>query len=184
MSWISIGASAVTAFGQIQAGQAAKTRGGLEGQQLDYQAGVEHDNGIEHARLIRRQQRQIVGSADAAAAASGVVVGQGSAGEVDRQLYQDTEHDAYQAILAGDRKQREAQVKAVGARTGGAMAAANANLAAVGTVLGGAYQGLRGSGWKSGGAWDPAGYNGTNDRSAFSTGDAPSKFLKYGKGGD
>ena len=149
MSWISIGASAVTAFSQIQAGQAAKTRGGLEGQQLDYQGGVEHDNGIEHARLIRRQQRQVIGSADAAAAASGIVVGQGSAGEVDRQIYQDTEHDAYQAILAGDRKQRSLQVQAVGGRAAGDVAAANGITAAAGTVLGGAYQGLRGTGWKS-----------------------------------
>lgn len=149
MSWVSIGASAVTAFGQIQAGQAAKTRAGLEGQQLDYQGGVERDTGMEHARLIRRQQRTAIGSADAAAAASGVVVGQGSAGEVDRQIYQDTEHDAYQAILAGDRKQRSLQVQAVGGRAAGDMAAANGITAAAGTVLAGAYQGLRGSGWKS-----------------------------------
>lgn len=158
MSWINIGASAVTAFGQYQKGQAAKAQGGMQGQQLDYQASVEKDNATQQAEMIRRNQRYAVGSADTAAAASGVVVGQGSAAEVDRQIYVDSEHDAYQTILNGNRRARSLNLTASGARASGDMEASNAEISAAGTVLAGGYQGLRGSGWRTGGM---PGYSGT-----------------------
>lgn len=158
MSWISIGAAAVSAFGQYQSGQAAKAQGNLQAGQLNYQGSVEQQNAMQQAEMIRRQQRYAVGRSDVAAAGSGIVVGEGSAGEADRQIYQDSEHDAYQAILSGNRKARSLSLQASGARAAGDMAATNADEQAFGTVLGGAYQGLRGSGWRTGGM---PGYSGT-----------------------
>jgi inosine-uridine nucleoside N-ribohydrolase len=141
MSWIAVGASAVQAFGQYKSGQAAKAQGEAVAGQLEYQGTVEQNNAMQQAQMIRRAQRNAVGQADTAAAASGIVVGQGSAGEVDRQIYEDSEHDAYQAILSGNRRQRQLDLQAVSARTGGNIAAANANAQAVSTVMGGALKG-------------------------------------------
>ena len=142
-----IASTTISVFGQLQAGQAARAQGAMQGQQLDYQAKVERDNALQTASLIRRQGRYAVGAADVAAAASGVVVGQGSAGEAERQIYQDSEQDAYQAILSGDRRARGLSVQAVGARASGDIANANAQMAAAGTVLSSGYKMF--SGWRT-----------------------------------
>ena len=142
-----ISSTTISVFGQLQSGQAARAQGAMQGQQLDYQGKVEHENALQTATLIRRQGRYAVGSADVAAAASGVKVGEGSAGEADRQIYQDTEHDAYQAILNGDRRARGLNVQAVGARASGDIANTNAQLGAVGTVLSSGYKVF--SGWRT-----------------------------------
>lgn len=142
-----VSATAISVFGQLQSGRAAQAQGAMQGQQLDYQAKVERDNALQTAMLIRRQGKYAVGAADVAAAGSGVVVGQGSAGEADRQIYQDTEHDAYQAILSGDRRGRGLEVQAVGARAQGDIAKSNSVMSAAGTVMSSGYQAF--SGWRT-----------------------------------
>lgn len=151
MSYVMAASTVVSALGQYQSGQAAKAQGAMQAQALQMQGEQERDAAKQQAALIRKAQRYAVGTADTAAAASGVVVGQGSAAEVDRQIYQDSEHDAYQALLSGDRRARGLSVQGVGARAAGDMAAANADMQAFGTVLQGGSMMLRGSGWRTGG---------------------------------
>lgn len=158
MSYIMAAGTLISAFGQYQSGQAAKAQGNLQADQLEYTGQVERDNALKQAQMIRTAQRKAIGRADAAAAASGIVVGEGSAGEIDREIYQESEHDAYQAILAGNRRARGMSVQAAGARAGGAIAEANAAMQAGGTVLSGGYSMLRGSGWRTGGQ---PGFSGT-----------------------
>lgn len=182
MSYIMAAGTAITAFGQYESGQAAKSQGQMQGKMLEYQGTVERANALQQAALIRRAQGYAIGRADTAAAASGVVVGQGSAGEVDRQIYTDSERDAYQAILGGERRASGLHVSAVGAESAGDVAAANADAQAAGTVLQGGYQMLRGSGWRSVGA----GWSGTQapapviDRSTYGPGTSGSS--QYPKG--
>lgn len=151
MSYVTAAGTLLTAFGQYQQGQAAKAQGGLQASALQYQATVDIEQGKQQAALIRRAQRYAVGRADTAAAASGVVVDSGSAGEVDRTIINDSEHDAYQAILSGNRRARGAQVQGAGALAAGDAAASNADFAAAGTVLQGGYSMLKQSGWRSAG---------------------------------
>lgn len=149
MSYITAAGTALKAFGQYESGQAQQMQSRMQAQQLEYQGTVERQNALQQAALIRRAQGYAIGRADTAAAASGVVVGQGSSAEVDRQIYADSERDAYQAILTGDRRARGLHVAAVGDVAAGDVAATNADLNATGTVLSGGYQMLRGSGWRS-----------------------------------
>jgi hypothetical protein len=148
-------ATAVTtgfnAFTQIQAGKFAQGQANLQASQEDYQATVERENALATARIIRRAGERQAGQANAGYAASGVVVGQGSAGDVERQITEGYEHDAYQAILEGNRRARGLETDAELTRIQGRMQRTAGYVNAVGTVLGGAYQGLRAAGWRSAG---------------------------------
>lgn len=147
MSWFNVGATAITALGQINQGAAAAASGRLAAKQADYQAGIERENAQAQSVLIRKQRRYVVGSATAAAAASGVVAGEGSSGEINRQIYEDSEQDAYQAILSGNRRERELRLSGVASRTAGSIAQSNSNLQAFGTVLEGGYQAGKANGY-------------------------------------
>lgn len=157
MSFVTMAVTAVSAFGQINAGRNAKMQGDLQGQVDDYSAQVEQQSALETARLIRRAGRRQVGAANAAYAGAGVKVGEGSAGETERQINLDVEHDAYQALLEGSRRASGLRVQGEFARSQGRMAESAGYVNAIGTVLGGYGQGLRASGWRSQGP----GYSGT-----------------------
>lgn len=177
-----------TAFGQYSQGQGAKRQGEFIAGQDTYAAKVALDDAQQQAQMIRRAGSRAVGRADVNAAASGIVVGQGSSGEVDKQIYLDSEHDAYTTLLTGSRRARALQVDAVAAKAGGNTAAAQATAASIGTVLSSGYKTYRAWGGGSGGAFDLGAYArggvGNNDRSMFSTGAATDWFQKYGRGGD
>jgi len=154
---ISILATSVTALGQYQQGQAAKAQANYQAGQQDYQAKVEQDDALATAEMIRKAGRRQVGEANAAFAASGVKVGEGSAGEVDREIYQGSEHDAFMSILTGDRRARGLREEADLTRAAGKNAARAGVINAFGTVLGGGYSALRNSGWRTAGP----GFSGT-----------------------
>lgn len=157
MSFVTVAISAVTAFGQANAGRTAKLQGQLQGQADDYSAQVEQQSALETARIIRKAGRRQLGAANAAYAGAGVKVGEGSAGEVERQINLDVEHDAYQALLDGSRRATNLRLQGSGARAQGELSEAAGYVNAAGTVLGGFGQSLRASGWRSQGA----GYSGT-----------------------
>jgi hypothetical protein len=69
-----------------------------------YDADAAEKQGQNQAALIRRAGKRVLGQQRAGYAASGVQVGEGSAGEVERETVVDTEHDAFQAILSGQRQ--------------------------------------------------------------------------------
>ena len=129
------GSAGMSVMGSIQQGEASKQMADAQAQQMDYSARVARDDALAQAQLIRKQQRFAVASADVAAAGSGVVVGEGSAGEADRQIYQDSEHDAFMAILNGDRRARGQEIEASLTRTAGANAEKNALLQGLSTGM-------------------------------------------------
>jgi hypothetical protein len=79
---------------------------------LEYQAQVDQSNALYQAKVIRAEGATARGQTVASAAASGIVVGQGSAGDAERKVMQDTETDAYMAILNGDRAAASARADA------------------------------------------------------------------------
>lgn len=182
---LTIGSGLSTALGQYSQGQAAKGRGEFIGAQDDYRANVALQDAQDRAQLIRRAGSRAVGSADVATAASGIQVGTGSAGDVDREIYQQSEHDAYTALLTGSRQARAAEMDAFSQRVAGQVASKQAKAQMVATVLSSgvsAYKAWGGS--FNAGAWDARGVNGTNDRSTLSTGSSTDWFQKYGTSGD
>lgn len=129
------GSAGMSVMGSIQQGEASKQMADAQAQQMDYSARVARDDALAQAQLIRKQQRFAVASSDVAAAGSGVVVGEGSAGEADRQIYQDSEHDAFMAILNGDRRARGQEIEASLTRTAGANAEKSALLQGLSTGM-------------------------------------------------
>lgn len=149
--------AAVSVLGQMKQGQAAKQQADAQASQIEYQGRVTRDDALAQAQMIHKQQRFAVGAADVGAAGSGVQVGQGSSAEAERDIYQNSEHDAYMAILNGDRRARGLDTEAAYTRQAGQDARTNSYFQAAGTVLGSGYSALRGAGWRTGGA----GFSGT-----------------------
>jgi len=151
MSFVQVAITGFSAFQQVQAGKYAKGQANLEATQLDYQAQVENDNAMKTAAVIRRAGRKQVGQANAAYAGSGVVVGEGSAGDIEAEIRQGVEHDAYQALLEGHRRGRGMSTQAQLTRIDGGMRETAGYVNAVGTALGGSYKALKANGWRTAG---------------------------------
>lgn len=146
---ISIAATAVTVMGQLNAGQNAADQANAQAGQLEYSGRVAQDDALARAMIIRKQGARDIGSSNVAQAASGIVVGEGSGEEVNRQIEQNTEQDAHMAILSGDRQARGLQTEAAYQRQAGQNAQTNALFNAAGTVLGGVNSFNRYQGWKT-----------------------------------
>jgi len=157
MSWVLVAVTGMTAFNNVQQGRYAKAQAGLQAAMSDYQAQVEQDNALKTAEIIRRAGRKQVGQANAAFAGAGVKVGEGSAAEVERDITQGYEHDAFQALLEGGRRAFGLQLDSELTRINGRMQAAAGGVNAVGTVLGGTYGAMRANGWRTAGP----GFSGT-----------------------
>jgi hypothetical protein len=157
MSFVMVAVTGMNALGQVQQGRYANAQAKLQGSALDYQAKQEQEAAIKTAEIIRRAGRRQVGQATAGFAGAGVVVGQGSAGEVERDITQAYEADAFQALLEGGRRGGALQAEASMTRAGGRAAQSAGLVQAAGTVLGGVYGAARANGWRSNGP----GFSGT-----------------------
>jgi hypothetical protein len=138
-----------TAQAQSTAGANQKALADTQAAQLVYTGSVAQSDALVQAQLIRKQAGRDIGTANTVAAASGVVVDEGSSSEVDRHIYQGSEHDAYTAILNGDRQAQNLNAQAAYTRQGGANAEAAGNQQAAGTVLQGAANYFKTTGWKT-----------------------------------
>ena len=157
MSYVTVAIAGVSAFSQYQQGQADKAASYAQANSLEYQGSEELQSSLDTAKIIRRAGAYTRSAANAAYAASGVQVGDGSAQEVTDQITKDTEHDAYQTILSGEKRNNALRAQAELTRIGGRQAASQATMKAFSTVLGGGYQGMTNSGWRTGGP----GFSGT-----------------------
>jgi hypothetical protein len=164
-----------SAIAQIGQANGDRIRANAQAALDDYLADVEQDNALKEAAIIRKSGRKAQGAANAAYAAAGVQVGEGSALETERQIGLDVEHDAQQALVEGDSRARGLRTEGKMARIAGKQAMTAAYVGAVGTVLGSAAQGYR-SGWKTGSSVPAGNYSGTQapapvvDRSTYSSG--------------
>ena len=187
MAWVAVAVTGFNALNQIQQGRYANAQAQLQAGQMDYRAKVEEENALKTAQIIRNAGRKQVGQANAAYAAAGVKVGEGSALEIERQIDTNVEHDAFQAILDGQRKAIGLRTDADLTRISGKQQESAGYVNAVGTVLQGASSYMRATGgWKTGSlsGWDAGGFNGTNDRGRISVGSNTDWFMRNGKGGD
>lgn len=140
MSWVAVAVGGMNALNQMQQGRMAAGAADMQAGQAERQAKVERETALKTAALIRRGGARQVGAATAAYAGAGVKVGEGSAGEVERQITQDYEHDAFQAILDGDRRGRGLETDATLTRIDGSMRQTAGMVSAAGTLLSTGYQ--------------------------------------------
>jgi hypothetical protein len=146
-----IAMTAMSGFSALQQGKTANAQANMQAQQADYEATIEQQNALRTAAMIRRAGAKQVGQANAAYAGAGVKIGEGSAGETERQITQDYEHDAFQALLEGSRRASGLRLDASMQRTQGKLAQSAGLVNAVGNVLQGGYSALKASGWRTNG---------------------------------
>lgn len=169
----------------ISQGITAKSNANLQAGDMEYQAAVERDNAQQAAAAARRQGQRDRGSTVAAVAASGVKIGEGSAGDAERQVVQDANTDERLAILRGDQTSRQLNARAQITRRAGRDALRAGYIGAATSLLsaGAAYGQASGARFSAAG-WDAGGFNGTNDRGTFGMGSGSDWWARNGRGGD
>lgn len=135
MSWVTVAVGAGQAFNSIQAGRTASAQAELQAQQSEWQGAIAQRAAERTADAIRRGGRRQVAEATATYAGAGVMVGQGSAADVEREITSGYQQDAFQAILDGKRRALGLSVDAAGARADGRQRQAAGVVDAMGSVL-------------------------------------------------
>lgn len=131
-------ATALSAGGQIMAGQNARKAGNQQYALANRQADEVLASADYEAGKIRQNAESGRGAAVAAMAASGVKVGEGSALEVERKILTVGEEDAMMTLLNAERQARSIRTEGRMAKDAGYDAQRAGFLGAAGTVLGGA----------------------------------------------
>lgn len=130
-----IGAGSAIYSGQQQAA-AAEAQAISEQNQADAEADVAR----AHAEKIRKAGRAAKGEANVALAKSGVKLGEGTALEVQKEITQNVEQDAFAALLSGSRAKRAGEEEASMLRASGDAAVTSSVLKAAGTVVAGGWK--------------------------------------------
>ena len=164
MSYVMVAVAGVNAFNQVQGGKWQKAQGDLQAMQADYQAKQEREAAAGMAEVIRRAGRRQMGAATAGYAAAGVRVGEGSAGEVERDIGQAVEQDAFQTLLTGNRRAAGLELEGKVARIGGKLAQSASYAQAANTLAQGYASGAKS--WKTG---DKYSYNNDASGEKFSS---------------
>lgn len=126
--------------GQIQQGKQQQAMYNAQAQQSLNEAAYRADAAKQQAEKIRKAGKAQKGEANAALAAAGVKLGEGTPLEVERTITQGAEEDALSAILSGHRATTAAQEESRMLGKAGGNAMSN-------SVLGAAATGLQ-TGWR------------------------------------
>lgn len=129
-------------FQGMQQNELAKTNAEM----AKRQGAADQDAAVAQAEKIRRAAKAQAGQANAALAASGVSVGEGTAVRINEEIYRASEEDAYSTLLTGARRQRAGDEEASLLRRQGRAAMVGSFFGAGGSVL---STGARSEGWKS-----------------------------------
>lgn len=130
----------VSVAGQLAQGQAAKQAANAEARAAENLAAQQRDAAMQEASRIRKAGDRTRGAARAQLAASGIDVNSGTAVTIDGDITTNTELDAYNTLLTGERKSTSLQDSASIARARGSNAVSSSMLGAVSTGL---------QGWKA-----------------------------------
>lgn len=139
--------AAVSAVGTVMAGQAQQEQYNAQAQQALNTAAYEADSYKQQADKIRRAGKAQVGETNAALAASGVKLGEGTPLELKKTIIQRSEEDALTAIMQGGRAKSAGAEQASIYGKAGDSAVTNSYFSAAKTVLGASVDYNRG-GWK------------------------------------
>lgn len=148
---IEIAMLVVAAAGAAEQGIQGYRRGKaaeVEAHQMDIDADNELQAASDRADLVRKAGAKTRSAARAAYAAAGVDVNEGSPLQIDQEIGQDVEHDAWAEILTGRSTANRMRQQANQVRAGGKNAADQSAWAAGGSLLSAGAQAYRG-GWSS-----------------------------------
>lgn len=130
-----IASTAYSAYSTVQQGKQAQ----LNAEAQSEQAQIDADNAASAARVqadrIRKMARIQAGEANAALAASGVEVGEGTALNINEEIYGNAEEDAVMTILNGKNQRQRGYTDAANMSAYGKQQRNAANSQAVGSVL-------------------------------------------------
>lgn len=151
----------VSVLGQLQAGQAQKQAADANALENDIAAAQSREAAKQEADRIRKAGDRQAGAARAAFAGSGIVVDQGSAVNINQDIYQGAESDALNTLLTGERQASAYNRKASMYRAEGENAVTSSLLSSAATA-GQAMAGWKGAQAAGGNAFaDRAGAIGT-----------------------
>ena len=136
-------ATGLSVMGSFQEGQARKQAKDAQALEYDLQAAQSRDAAAQEAKRIRAAGEKTAGAARAALAGAGVSVDQGSAVNINEDIYSKSEGDAFNTLLTGDNQARSYQRSAGMARAAGNDAVSGSLLSAA-TTAGNAYAGWKG----------------------------------------
>jgi fermentation-respiration switch protein FrsA (DUF1100 family) len=125
-SWIAVAAAAASAAAAVYQGNVQKKTAEVNAELQRRQGEQDKDAAMAQAEKIRKAAQAAQGQANAAIAASGVAIGEGTPLRINEQIAKDSESDAYSVLLTGKRQQQAAndqagllQYQGKAAQTGG-----------------------------------------------------------------
>lgn len=127
---------AFNAYGSITAGNANQRMAEREADVLDYRANLAVENGTFSAQQARKQGKAVEGAQKTGYASQGVVVGDGSSGQVLEQTAKLSEQDALQVKLNAAREAWGFREQAKQTRYQGDLAKFKGRMDAIGGILG------------------------------------------------
>lgn len=131
----------------MQAGKQQEAWGNYQAKQAEADANAERGAGQVEAERIRKLGKRQKAEADAGFAGSGIAINEGTPLDINRDITQGAEQDAFMAIVGGNDRGARLDADAMGARIGAKNAKRAGYLGAAATVLQGAA--TVASGWKS-----------------------------------
>lgn len=139
--------TAYSVYSTQQAGKQASLNADAQSQQAQNDANTAASAATVQADRIRRLARNQASEANAALAASGVEVGEGTAVNINEEIIGNAEEDATLTILNGQAQKARGYADASNYKLAGSQARSNANAESIGSVL--SSGGKIASGWKA-----------------------------------
>lgn len=142
-----VASAGVSAYSAIRQGEQQKEWGDYQAAQAQADANADRSAAEVHAEKIRKMARIQSGEATASLAGSGVDVGEGTALNINKEIYANAEEDAVMTIFGGADRAARGNAEADGYRFKGKQAQQAGYLNATSTILGAA--GGMAKGWKT-----------------------------------
>lgn len=136
-----------SAYSAIQQGKQQEEWADYQARQAEADARAERSAAEVHAEKIRKMARIQASEANASLAGSGVEVGEGTALNINKDIYTNAEEDAVMTIFGGIDRAARGNAEAAGYRTKGSQARSAGYTNAASTILGAA--GSMSKGWKT-----------------------------------
>lgn len=142
-----VASAGVSAYSAIRQGEQQKEWGDYQAAQAQADANAEKSAAEVHADKIRKMARIQAGEATAQLAGSGVDVGEGTALNINKEIYGNAEEDAMLTIFGGKDHSARLNAEAQADRLKGSQAQSAGYLNATSSILGAA--GSVAKGWKT-----------------------------------
>lgn len=133
--WIMIASAAVGATTALYSADTAANTAEANAELSKRQGAQEADAAMAQAEKIRKAGKAQAARANAALAASGVAIGEGTPVRINEEIYKSAEDDAYNTLLTGTRRQRSSEDQAGFLMAEGSAAKTGGYLSAGGSLL-------------------------------------------------